>query len=74
MEIVIAAVLLGVVPMAEKLIRIAGDRSRARGVAEVIRATAIADLARAHGQAALLRAEAQLPTGRTVEGKGGTCA
>ncbi|MFD3998952.1 hypothetical protein [Streptomyces sp. NPDC058583] len=64
MEIVIAAVLLGLVPMAEKLIKIAGDRSRTRGVAEVIHATALADLARAHGAAEVMRAKAELPPGR----------
>ncbi|OKJ48639.1 hypothetical protein AMK27_38390 [Streptomyces sp. CB02009] len=63
MEIVIAAVLLGLVPMAEKLIKIAGDRSRTRGVAEVIHASASADLARAYGAAEVMRARAALSSG-----------
>lgn len=75
MEIVIAAVLLVLVPMAEKLIKIASDRSRTRGEAEVIHATAIADLARAHGEAEVIRAKAQLPPGRRpVDKKGRTRA
>ncbi|MFD7966720.1 hypothetical protein ACFV5J_38655 [Streptomyces zaomyceticus] len=65
MEIVTAAVLLGLVPMAEQLIKIAGDRSRTRGVAEVIHATAVADLARAHGAAEVMRAKAGLPSGHS---------
>ncbi|MFE6713876.1 hypothetical protein [Streptomyces sp. NPDC057695] len=63
MEIVIAGVLLGLVPMAEKLIKIAGDRSRTWGVAEVIHASAGADLARAYGAAEVMRARAALSSG-----------
>ncbi|MFE5618308.1 hypothetical protein [Streptomyces sp. NPDC056524] len=57
----IAAALVVLVPIADKLIKIAGDRSRARGEAEVIHANGMADLARAHGTAQVIKAQAQLP-------------
>ncbi|GGY71302.1 hypothetical protein GCM10010363_60700 [Streptomyces omiyaensis] len=64
MELVIAAVLVVLVPLADKLIKILQDRSRTRGETEVIHAHALADLARARGEAELIRAEAALPPAR----------
>ncbi|MCM1951049.1 hypothetical protein NC315_37680 [Streptomyces sp. G2] len=64
MELVIAAVLVVLVPLADKLIKIAQDRSHARGEVEVIHAHALAGLARARGEAEIIRAEAALPAAR----------
>ncbi|MFB7363853.1 hypothetical protein ACFC8F_17015 [Streptomyces hydrogenans] len=72
MELVIAAVLVVLVPLADKLIKILQDRSHTRGETEVIHAHALADLARAQGEAELIRARATLPVPRTTAGKKGT--
>ncbi|MFE5796510.1 hypothetical protein ACFQ8C_28570 [Streptomyces sp. NPDC056503] len=70
MELLLAAVLVVLVPVTDKLIKIAQDRSRTRGEAEVIHAHALADLARAHGEAEIIRAQATLPAARTAPKKG----
>ncbi|MFI6423166.1 hypothetical protein ACIBG6_38020 [Streptomyces sp. NPDC050842] len=79
MELLIAAVLVVLVPMTDKLIKIMQDRNHTRGEAEVIHAHALADLARAHGEAEIIRAhgeaeiiraQATLPTARTAPNKG----
>ncbi|MEU2243812.1 hypothetical protein ABZ572_30880 [Streptomyces sp. NPDC018338] len=70
MELLIAAVLVVLVPMTDKLIKIMQDRNDTRGEAEVIHAHALADLARAHGEAEIIRAQAALPTARKAPNKG----
>ncbi|MEU3693357.1 hypothetical protein [Streptomyces narbonensis] len=61
MEFLIAAALVVLVPMGDKLIKIAHDRMHAKGEAEVVRAYAVADLARAHGEAEIIRARSTVP-------------
>ncbi|MEV0000441.1 hypothetical protein [Streptomyces sp. NPDC050848] len=70
MEIVIAAALVVLVPIADKLIKIAGDRSRARGEAEVIHANGMTDLARAPGAAQVIKAQVQPPAPADHHGVG----
>ncbi|MFD8148094.1 hypothetical protein [Streptomyces sp. NPDC059708] len=66
MDIVIT-VLVVLMPVVDRVIRIAADRSRTRGEAEVIEAEGAADLARARGEAEVIRAMARI---RRVRGRG----